>query len=225
MRELLPETWQKDVEDTAGRSLWPRKPAGPITDVLQWVQCFAALAGVLSRAYPSTVPELMAYLATIVKCARDFEGVSWAQYDRAYRRHAAQTKDLRWSRLNPTLYSLCFAGKAKRSVLCAHCLSDSHGSAQCPDNLFPWQGMFGPPQGVGPVQSAMFGAGGASRTRQTLQTCHLYNAKDGPRCTYSQCKFAHRCAVCKGPHARYYCRQKAGEGAGETAPRKRPRLD
>ena len=78
MRELLPETWQKDVEDTAGRSLWPRKPAGPITDVLQWVQCFAALAGVLSRAYPSTVPELMAYLATIVKCARDFEGVSWA---------------------------------------------------------------------------------------------------------------------------------------------------
>ena len=32
-----------------------------------------------------------AYLATIVK---DFEGISWAQYDRDYRRQVAQTKDL-----------------------------------------------------------------------------------------------------------------------------------
>ena len=94
------------------------------------------------------MPERLAYLVTTVKCVRDFEGVSWAQYDRAYRRHAAQTKDLRWSRVNPTLYSLCFAGKAKRSMLCTHCLSDSHKREQCPDNLFPWLGMFGPPQGL-----------------------------------------------------------------------------
>ena len=67
------------------------------------------------------VPELMAYQAMIVKCSRDFEGLAWAQYDRAYRRQAAQTKDLRWSRLNPTLFSLCFTGKARRNIACAHC--------------------------------------------------------------------------------------------------------
>ena len=42
MRELLPETWQQEEEN-----------AGPITDILQWVQCFAALAGVLARTYPT----------------------------------------------------------------------------------------------------------------------------------------------------------------------------
>ena len=40
------------------------------------------------------VPELMAYQATIVKCSHDFEGMGWAQYDWAYRRQVAQTKDL-----------------------------------------------------------------------------------------------------------------------------------
>ena len=48
MRELLPEPWQKDVKDNAGRSLSPRKLAGPVTDILQWVQCFTALVVVLS---------------------------------------------------------------------------------------------------------------------------------------------------------------------------------
>ena len=61
-----------------------------------------------------------------------------------------------------------------------------------------------------------------SKLMSGLQTCHLYNAKDGPRCTYTNCKFVHRCAVCKGPYARYYCWQKAG---GEGAQRKRPRQE
>ena len=41
-------------------------------NILQWVQCFAAMVGVLSRAYPQ-VPDLMAYQVTIVSCYRDFE--------------------------------------------------------------------------------------------------------------------------------------------------------
>ena len=31
--------------------------------------------------------------------------------------------------------SLCFAGKAKRLVMCASCLSDSHATDQCPENV------------------------------------------------------------------------------------------
>ena len=101
------------------------------------------MVGVLSQKYPHMVPELMAYQATIVKCSRDFEGLAWARYDWAYRRQVAQTKDLRWSRLNPTLFSLCFAGKARRNITCAHCLSDNHTSDTCLDNpshsFFWWQ--------------------------------------------------------------------------------------
>ena len=156
------ETWQRE-DDADRQAFWPKKPAGQITDILQWVQCFAALAGVLAKSYPSMVPKFMACLVTIVKCAHDFEGISWAQ---AYRCQVAQTKDLQWSWLNPTMYSLCSAGKAKRNVVCVSCLSDSHETASFPDNtvLFPWQGL---------------------PTRQTFPAqARPASAKEGPRCTY-----------------------------------------
>ncbi len=76
----------------------------------------------------------MAYLATIVKYSRDYHGVAWAQYDRGFRKQMATLKDLRWSRLNTTLFSLCFAGKAKGNTMCAWCLVDSHDKESCPDN-------------------------------------------------------------------------------------------
>ena len=40
------------------------------------------------------VPEFMLCQAMIIKYTRDFHGLAWAQYDRAYRRQVAQTKDL-----------------------------------------------------------------------------------------------------------------------------------
>ena len=73
-----------------------------------------------------------------MKCSRDYEGVGWALYDRAFRRQVAVTKDLNWSKLNPSLHSLCMAGKARRSKICAVCLSDYHATEQCTE---VWQGM------------------------------------------------------------------------------------
>ena len=73
------------------------------------------------RQYPSSpdkVPEFMAYQALIVKCSRDYEGVGWALYDRAFRRQVAV--------------------KARRSKICAVCLSDYHATEQCTE---VWQGM------------------------------------------------------------------------------------
>ena len=124
MREMMPEMWLQEEEASRNILSWPRRKAGPVTDILQWLQCYSAMVGVLARVYPQFVPEFMAYQATIIKCSRDFDGLAWAQYDRVYRRQVSQTRDLRWSRLNPTLYSLCFAGKAKRHVACNFCLSE-----------------------------------------------------------------------------------------------------
>ena len=87
MRELMPEMWWREEEEVARSTLtWPRRKVGPVTDILQWLSCYAAMVGVLSRAYPQMVPELMAYQATITKCCSDFKGLAWAQYDRVYRR-------------------------------------------------------------------------------------------------------------------------------------------
>ena len=109
-----------------------KKKRKPVTNIFTRLQGFASLVSALSTKYPTMVPEFLTYQSTIVKCIKDFEGLGWAQYDRAFRRQVAVTKDLRWSQINGTLYSLCFAGKAKKSAICAHCLSDNHSTELCP---------------------------------------------------------------------------------------------
>ena len=115
MYELLPESWlAADGSDTnnSGQpkavSIFPKCRRALITDVLMWVQCFSALVGALSTKFPGKVPEFMAYQAVIVKCSRDYEGISWVLYDRAFRQQVAVTKSLNWSRLNPTLQIIIF---------------------------------------------------------------------------------------------------------------------
>ena len=142
MRELLPEEWLGAWEEghnaeqhccnSANRR---RKP--PVTNIFTWLQGYASLVGTLATAHPDKVAELMAYQTTILRCYCDFEGAAWAQYDRAYRRQAALSKDLNWSRINTTLYSLCFAGRAKRGQVCSHCLSNNHQSDNCPEAPAP----------------------------------------------------------------------------------------
>ena len=67
--ELLPKTWLRN-EDKSGKGVLglPCRKSAPVTNILQWVQYFSAMVGVLSRAYPQMVPDLMAYQVTIVRC-------------------------------------------------------------------------------------------------------------------------------------------------------------
>ena len=91
-------------------ALFPKRRRAPVTEVVQY---FSAMVGVLSTVYPDKVPEFMAYQALIVKCSRDYDWLDWVLYDRAFCRQVAVTKDLTWSKLNPTLHTLCLAGKAQ----------------------------------------------------------------------------------------------------------------
>ena len=208
MRDLTPETWLLEDEDSKKSVIsLPRRRSPPVTDILQWCQCFAALVGVLSQAYPQMVPEFMAYQTTIIKCARDFQGPAWAQYDRAYRRQVAQTKDLRWSKLNPTLYSLCFAGKAKRHVICNFCLSDNHASERCPENLDHVEAVSWPIQS-GLLNQILFLI--HSHQLRRVKLCHLFNAQEGPRCTFRPCKYVHWCSNCRGAHPLSVCTCRSG---------------
>ena len=47
---------------------------GPVTDILQWVQCFAKFVSTVTMAYKTKTPKLMAYMACIVRCHKDYEG-------------------------------------------------------------------------------------------------------------------------------------------------------
>ena len=70
-------------------TLDPKRKSAPL-GILQWVQCFTRMAATRN---PGMVPELVAYLIVMVRCVRDFEGLAWAQYDRAFRQRMARTKE------------------------------------------------------------------------------------------------------------------------------------
>ena len=53
MQELMPETWLRDEEENTRNTLsLPRRRTIPITDILQWLQCFAGMVGILPQRYP-----------------------------------------------------------------------------------------------------------------------------------------------------------------------------
>ena len=227
MHELLPETWLREEEESKSVMGLPRRKSAHVTNILQWVQCFSALVGVLSKAYPQMVPDLMAYQATIVRCYRDFEDLHWVQYDRMYRRQVAITKDIRWGRVDTTLYSKCFAGKARRRAMCVHCLSDSHLSSECPENManlsWPWSMQHSYGEQAAPTRISR------PQGDQQLErrgTCNLFNASDGSRCYFNPCKYQHICAECRGKHPRALCSSRGGSSKGSRGPQfKRPRVE
>ncbi len=210
MSELLPEIWMAVEEEATASNVLslPRRKAAPITDILLWAQCFANYVAVLSVRFPSATPDLLTYMSTIIKCARDYDGIAWAQYDRNYRKSMCQRKDLRWSHVNSSLYSLCFNCRNKRVVACSFCLSDTHSSEQCPDN--PTRPLFWQPSGFrgGSQQPQHF-----QRERRVFHSpgagppkvCFAFNDKEGNKCSFRDCRFAHVCDGCRGPHPRSAC--------------------
>ena len=47
-------------------------------DLNVWLQCYAVYVGVLGPKYPHEVPELMAYMISIIRASQEFEGSAWA---------------------------------------------------------------------------------------------------------------------------------------------------
>ena len=131
--QLQPEHWlfEDQQNDKALASLFKRRRE-PAVDILVWVQCYASLVAVLVEKHVQYAPQFMAYLSTIVRSHRNFEGLGWVAYNIAYRCRAAMQKDLNWSIIDPSLYNLLFTGRARATARCAHCLSQEHSADACP---------------------------------------------------------------------------------------------
>ncbi len=221
MRNLMPESWlaksmglkAPEPGKCCAALAKPRRP--PVTDILIWPQCYAAMVGVLPARFPQAVPSPMAYQTIVIKASRDFDRLGWVQYDRAFRRQAAVTKDLNRACINITLYSICFASSAKHTSVCALCLNDSHSTENC--------GGQGCLRGRHNQQEQVQHLHGTLGRWQSAEIFRLYNHPIGPRCTFSPCKYAHRCALCRGAHPGTRC-QRQGSNRGVSDPaHKRPR--
>ena len=210
MQDLIPETWSEGGPSEEFQKFFGKRRRAPVTDILRWVQCFAAMVSVLSQHHSNLLPEFMAYLAIIVKCQHDYEGIGWLQYDRAFRRQAAVSKDLHWSRINTSLFSLCFTGKARARTICQICMSSDHATAQCPEGPYGscWPLGFGQPPNAqtAPPYPSSGPALAKSSGRRSRDICGLFNSRSGPAtCTYKACKFVHVCSECRGQHPRPSC--------------------
>ena len=102
-----------------------------MTNLALWTVCYAMLVAVLASRFPEKTPHFMAYLRTITRASRNFEGAAWASYDMAYRRQAANQHSLDWATIDTALYNEGFTRRARAIPHCRFCLVDSHESQDC----------------------------------------------------------------------------------------------
>ena len=205
MSELLPEFWPQGAEDKEGaQKAGANRRKRPVMELNAWLQCFAVYVGVLSAKHPEAVPELLAYMVAIIRACEDFAGLAWVRYDSAYRRQAAASGNRTWSRINPSLFSLCFTGKAQAARRCDLCLAASHTTKECSlaSDVDPDL-----PTRLKAVESAVvaFAGGPGMSERQSPGTgrriqdevCRVFNEK---RCYFHRCRFRHVSMGCAGAH-------------------------
>ena len=216
--ELLPETWQLEAEGSCCHSKRPRHSL--VTDVSLWTECYATMAAILVAAFPAKAPHLFAYLRTITKASRTFEGSAWASYDMAYRRQAANRGSLDWGLVDPALYNEAFAGRAKLVPRCRYCLADTHASQEFPHS---------PAETAGgaesrPTRPLFRPQGSSGRPASSVVICRLFNSPGGSRCRFPQCRYAHSCSRCRRSHPLAECGERArqqqttGPSSGQPAP-------
>ena len=80
-----------------------RRPV-EIVDVLTWTEAFTIFQLVLCSAHPNRWPDTTKYKLLVVQTARQFPGLSWLEYDLAYRKDAAASGLRDWSKMNLDLY-------------------------------------------------------------------------------------------------------------------------
>ena len=155
------------------RSQRPRR--GLVTNLALWTECYAMLVAVLASRFPEKTPHFMAYLRTITRASRNFEGAAWVSYDMAYRRQAANQRSLDWATIDTTLYNEAFTGRARAIPRCHFCLADSHESRDC---------SFAPEERPSTTRIASQPPFRGCTGVDTVKVCQLFNKLGGSQCRY-----------------------------------------
>lgn len=219
MHEMLPEFWAQKTDEAGGKASTSSKARARkrVQDINVWLQCFALYVSVMSAKDPGYIPELMAYMVSILRASQEYEGTAWTTYDTAYRRQAAATGHKKWSQVNPSLYTVCFTGKARRATRCDLCLSSAHKTEEChlwndddPDLAKRMRA-------VETAVVAFSSNSNVAKTSVTAEVCRLYNQR---KCRFRNCKYTHICQRCSGNHPVIECPStpKQGGNAGGVGP-------
>ena len=209
--ELLPEFWSSAKGDDGEPSKEARgRRSRKVTDIFTWLQCFGAYVSVRAPQAPHLIPELMAYMATIVRVSQDYSGLAWVRYDAAFRRQAALTNNMRWSVINSTLYTMCFTGMASTTKRCELCFATTHSEHECAQRGDPDPEM---KDRLKAIETAVLAITNKQDPlpKATIQPpiakpsgelCRKWNSGN---CTYPRCRHTHACSICGGNHPATKC--------------------
>ena len=195
MEELLPEVCTRgDVKPEAKRR------SRRAHDIFTWLQCFGVYASVRGSHSPEMIPELMAYMSTIIRTSREYAGTEWHTYDTLFRKHAALRRESKWLVINPTIYARCFTSAPRNPAKCELCLAVTHDTRDCShrepseDIETRLRSMEQSIQGWSPSQPRPIQFSG--------EVCRKYNKGE---CNYPYCKHTHVCSLCEGSHPAVRC--------------------
>ena len=211
MGELLPEFWSVHRLDEGEWRDTKTRRSRQVTDIFTWLQCFGSYVAVLAVRRPHLIPEMMAYMGTIIRVSQDYSGLAWVRYDAAFRRQAALVGNDKWSVINTTIYTMCFTGMASSTKRCELCFASSHTERECaqrgdpdPDRGERLKNLEAavvaiskPRQGSGPPTPMP--------VRPSGEVCRKWNR---PGCNYRSCRHAHVCSICRGDHPAIRCQAK-----------------
>ena len=210
MGKLLSEFWvgPREVEVELPKERRTRQ-ARKMTDIFTWVQCFGTYVAVLAPCEPRTVPELMAYMGTIVRVSQDYEGLGWVRYDSAFRRQAALSGNRRWSVINGTLFTMNFSGRVAGLKRCELCFATSHNERECAQSGNPDPDLGDRLKSLETAVIAMARSNAARPSpdsyravRSSGETCRKWNTSG---CTFPHCRHLHVCTRCGGNHPKVRC--------------------
>ena len=213
MGELLPECLgMAAVNFEVEGSKNPKGKCKPVTNILEWLQCFGLYVAILSQSEPERIPDLQGYQVLIIQASMEYDDNRWMGYDRVFRLKATSQKGISWSSIDTTLWNVAFSGKSKTGR-CSQCFSLTHSSAEC-----RWSSE---------THSSKTTTGSVSQsTKMFRPVCYEWNATPSPNCSYPHCKYEHKCAICvRNPwvqevhHKAIHCPHRSDHPLSQPLPR------
>ena len=99
---FLPETIQESFLYPDGR----KKKLTPIDKFTDWVLAFCCFGLASLQANPELGGDLLTFIGTVARLARDHPGPAWAVYEQAFRAKMAANPSLRWNKLDQEVWAL-----------------------------------------------------------------------------------------------------------------------
>ena len=199
MKELLQDniSLTAQLEELQGPSILQvmgatRPRLREVSSLSTW--CFCFLGYVATMTSDPITRDQLAYARLLIQQARAQGGLSFLDYDRAFRQQLATDPSLRWNAVNPSLLASTTLGHRSTGThtFCTLCRASDHTRTQCAlAYLEPTQTTSVP---AAPQRNS---SQGAPRRPRNFPVCFSWNK--GP-CPYgNKCKYQHVCSSCSAP--------------------------